>query len=124
MTLKAQVLLIAFLLVVLAIIINMIKKRQLELKYTLTWMTCDIVLIILILFPELMQRMANALGIHSPMNMIFLLGFLFSLIIIFTLTVALSRTTAKVRKMAQTLAIMQEDIKKDAMKNLNERSDT
>lgn len=113
MTVRAQILLVAFLLVVLMVIINMVRKRQLELKYVLAWMICDIALIIVTLFPHLMQKMANALGIHSPVNMIFLLGFLFSLIIIFTLTVALSRTTAKMRRIAQILAIMQEETKKE-----------
>ena len=40
--------------------------------------------------------------------MIFFLGFLFSLIIIFSLTVALSRVTAKVRRLTQKMALENE----------------
>ena len=42
-------------------------------------------------------------------NMIFFLGFLFSLAIIFTLTVALSRVTIRVRKLAQELALYEHE---------------
>ena len=57
----------------------------------------------------LMQKLANALGIYSPVNMIFFLGFVLSLVIIFTLTVALSRVTARVRKLAQMIALQEDE---------------
>ena len=119
MTIKIQVLLIAFLLVLLIVIINMLRKRDLELKYVLVWMACDIALIILTCFPQLMRSLASALGIYSPMNMIFFLGFVFSLIIIFSLTVALSRVTEKVRKIAQIVAMLPDELKEDIMKDKN-----
>lgn len=56
-----------------------------------------------------MQKLANVLGIYSPVNMIFFLGFVLSLIIIFTLTVALSRVTARVRKLAQMIALQEDE---------------
>ena len=49
------------------------------------------------------------LGIYSPVNMIFFLGFVLSLVIIFTLTVALSRVTARVRKLAQMIALQEDE---------------
>lgn len=106
MTLQAQIIIIVFLFIVLAVIVNMIRKRRLELKYVLVWMGCDIALIVLTCFPGLMNILAKILGIQSPMNMIFFLGFLFSLIIIFSLTVTISHFTAMVRKMAQEIALL------------------
>ena len=44
MTLQAQVIIIVFLFFVLAVIVNMIRQRRLELKYVLLWMGCDIAL--------------------------------------------------------------------------------
>ena len=105
MTLQAQVIIIVFLFFVLAVIVNMIRQRRLELKYVLLWMGCDIALIILTCFPDLMNVLARILGIQSPMNMIFFLGFLFSLIIIFSLTVALSRMSNSIRTLDQTAAL-------------------
>lgn len=106
MTLKVQVLLIGVLVIVFILIINMVRKRQLELKYVLAWMICDIALMVFVCFPDLMSVVARFLGIRSPINMIFFLGFVFSLVIIFTLTVALSRATSRIRRLAQQVALM------------------
>lgn len=109
MTLKAQILICIVLVIALLAIVNMVRKRSLELKYVLVWIGCDLILVIFTLFPNLMQKLANVLGIYSPVNMIFFLGFVLSLVIIFTLTVALSRVTARVRKLAQMIALQEDE---------------
>ena len=108
MTLRVQIIIGIVLVIALAAILNMVKKRSLELKYVLWWILCDIVLLIFDIFPELINRLSRFLGIYSPVNMIFFLGFIFSLIIIFSLTVALSRLTARVRQLAQQVALEKE----------------
>ena len=72
MTLKAQILICIVLVIALLAIVNMVRKRSLELKYVLVWIGCDLILFIFTLFPNLMQKLANVLGIYSPVNMIFL----------------------------------------------------
>ncbi len=105
LSIKARILIIAALLVLLALIINMVRKRKLELKYVLAWLAADLALIIFAAFPQLMMGLASLLGIYSPVNMIFFLGFVFLGIIIFSLTVALSRATANQRRLAQSVAL-------------------
>lgn len=105
MTLKAQVLICIALVIALIAIVNMVRKRSLELKYVLVWICADVILFVFTLFPSTMNKVAALLGIYSPMNMIFFMGFVLSLVIIFTLTVALSRVTARVRKLAQMIAL-------------------
>ena len=109
MSLRVKVITIICLVLCLFLIINMVRKRTLELKYVLLWIGCDLALILAFLFPSLIGIAARFLGIASPMNMIFFLGFVFSLIIIFSLTVALSRETARVRKLAQEIALFEEE---------------
>jgi hypothetical protein len=90
----------------------MVRKRVLDLKYVLIWLGCDLILIIFAIFPQLMNGLADLLGIYSPMNMIFFLGFVFIIMILFSLTVALSKVTGRVRRIAQILAMLPEDIRK------------
>lgn len=105
LSIKARILIIAALLVLLALILNMVRKRRLELKYVLAWLLADLALIVFAAFPQLMMGLASMLGIYSPVNMIFFLGFVFLGIIIFSLTVALSRATANQRRLAQSVAL-------------------
>lgn len=114
MTLRSKLIIIAFLALALAGIVNMVRKRSLELKYCLAWFACVIILIIFTLFPGTMTSVAELLGIYSPVNMIFFMGFIFSMVIIFSLTVALSRATANLRRLAQTMALDKEDLQNTA----------
>lgn len=111
MSLRLQIILLVLLAAGFAVIINMVRKRQLELKYVLAWLFADIVLVILVLFPSLIMMITRLLGIKSTMNMIFFLGFLLSLVILFTLTVALSKVTASARRMSQTIAILENKLR-------------
>ncbi len=108
MTLQIQIILIVFIVLFLLVILNMIRKRELELKYALSWFIMDLALIILVCIPNTMEKLAELLGIYSPVNMVFFLGFVFSLIVIFVLTVTLSRMSSRVRRLAQIVAMMNE----------------
>ncbi|MDO4978118.1 MAG: DUF2304 domain-containing protein [Eubacteriales bacterium] len=97
---------IAFILVIaLYVVINMVRKRVLELKYVLLWIACDVILLFIDAFPIVMHYIANFFGIQSMMNMMFFFGFLFSLVIMFSLTVSLSAMTVRVRKLSQMIAL-------------------
>lgn len=110
MSLKLQVILGVILFLALVGILNMVRRRSLELKYVLAWIFCDLALLIMVIFPQTMSGLSKLLGISSPMNMIFFLGFLFFLGIIFSLTVALSRTTERLRKLSQSIALNMEKL--------------
>lgn len=113
MTIKIQMIIIVILLVALVAIISMVRKRELDLKYVIAWMICDFALVILTLFPDFIAKLANLIGIQSPMNMLFFLGFVFSLFIIFSLTTALSRLSAQIRKISQEMALLEEKLRKE-----------
>lgn len=110
MTLKIQITIGIVLFIAFAAIVNMIRRKNLELKYALSWLAVIGVLFVIDCFPVLMVKLSMMLGIWSPVNMIFFLGFCFSLVIIFTLTVALSRVSARVRKLAQAAALNEKNI--------------
>lgn len=106
MTTKFQVILIVGIALILLLILNMIRKRKLELKYSLVWLIVMIMLLVIACVPETLTKIANSLGVYSPVNMIFFLGFVFSLIIIFVMTVTVSRLSARIRRLAQILAML------------------
>ena len=74
------------------------------------WRFVCLGVLILTIFPKLLTLLAKVLGIVSPVNMLFFLGFCFSIVIIFTLSIALSNLTDKVKKLAQEIAIIRKDM--------------
>jgi hypothetical protein len=99
----------------------MIRKRKLELKYSLVWLLVLVVLLILACFPQQLQKIATGLGIYSPINMIFFLGFVFSLAIIFVLTVTVSRLSARIRRLAQIVAMMNQYMGEEGSEEVEEK---
>ncbi|MGN0248381.1 MAG: DUF2304 domain-containing protein [Lachnospiraceae bacterium] len=112
MTFKIQVIIAVFLIIALIVIINMIRRRGLELKYALSWMIAIFFVLVLDCFPVLLAKLSRVLGIWAPVNMIFFLGFCFSLVIIFILTIVVSRMSERIKKLSQTLAIHEELLEK------------
>lgn len=110
MTLKVQIVIGIILIIAFGAIVNMIRKRKIDLKYSLLWLLVLAALFMLDLFPEFMDKMSNFLGIGSPVNMIFFLGFCFSLAIIFSLTVVISHLSDRLRQLTQSVALYEKKL--------------
>lgn len=112
MTLRLQVVIAVIILVGLSIVINMVRRKQIELKYALAWLGAGVFVLLFDCFPQLMDWLAGKLGIASPVNMLFFLGFCFSLVIIFVLTITVSRMSVRMKRLAQEIALYEHE--KDA----------
>lgn len=117
MNIRIQIIIAILIVVSLMIMINMIRKKTIELRYALAWIAVGIGVLLLDLAPGLMHFLSSLMGITLPVNMLFFLGFCFSLIIIFVLTVAISRMSVRIKNLAQEIALYE---KKD---QINEESD-
>lgn len=110
---RIQIIAIIVLVLAFALLVVQIKKRKLDLKYSLAWMLLDIVLIILAAFPKLIMLIAQCLGIETPSNLVFFCGFIFSLIIIYVLTVAISKMADNIRCLTQKIALLEKELKEE-----------
>lgn len=119
MSVRLQVILICALVIIFILLVNAVKKNNLDIKYSLCWLLLVVVLIVLTCFKDLLEIMADVMGIASPVNMLFLCGFVFALLIIYTLTVALSKISNRVRRLAQEIAFLSNKI--NELKEENEK---
>lgn len=109
MNIRIQIIVGIVVVIALLVIVNMIRKKKLELRYALAWLLVGVSILVLDCFPQLITWMAHKLGIASPINMLFFLGFCFSLVIIFTLTVAVSRMSIRIKQLAQEIALYEKE---------------
>lgn len=100
--------------IILAIIfiVGMIRNKKLELQYALAWLLVGIGILIVDCFPQILNAFSSIFGVEYPVNMLFFLGFCFSLGIIFSLTLAVSRMSVKIKKVTQQLALLEDTINK------------
>ena len=83
MNIKIQILIILATLIAIVYIVNKIRTKGIELKYSLLWLLLGLGIIIFAGFPQISQWLAHFLGISQHVNMLFFAGFCFTLPIIF-----------------------------------------
>lgn len=119
MNIRIQVIVAIVIVLALCVIINMIRKKALELRYALAWLLVGFGTLILDLFPGVMMGLAKFMGIEVPSNMLFFLGFCFALIIIFVLTIAVSRMSIRIKNLTQEMALYEKRMKETKKKERN-----
>ena len=93
------------------LILYYLKKRMLELKYTLLWLAAGVVMGVMIFFPELLVWFVGILGIESNMNGLYVLSIAFIVAILMTLTSIVSRQAMKIRTLIQEMSMMEKRIR-------------
>lgn len=93
------------------IILYFLKKRALNLKYTLLWLLSGVVLGVLVIYPELLGYTIRILGIEDNMNGLFIISIAFMLMIMMALTSIASRQNVKIRSLIQEIAILEKRIR-------------
>jgi len=109
MTTQLRVILIILILITIIGFIGQIKKKNLELRYTLSWLSLLFVLLLVAIFPGILQWFTSIFGIELPINMIFFLGFIFTLLIVYRLTAAVSKMSREITNLTQKLALLDKE---------------
>lgn len=107
---RIQIVIAVFIILALLMIFNMVRKRKMDLRYALSWMILMVVLLILDIFPIIIDKISKAMGIEIPLNTMFFLGFCFLLVIVFGLTISLSNMSARVKSLTQELALFKKEM--------------
>jgi hypothetical protein len=97
-------------LLILAGIVELLRRRQLGEKYAVLWLVVGILLLVFTAFPGLLTGLASALGVAVPTNLMFFVGILFLVGVVLHLSWEVSRLENETRKLAEDLAILQLDV--------------
>lgn len=113
MSIKLQVIVAVLIVLALLVMVNLVRKKRLDLKYALGWFVVSGVILIFDIFPQLLEWVTRLMGIGLAVNMLFFLGFVFSLLLIFGLTMSVSRLSDKVKKLSQEMALLEEKLSRE-----------
>lgn len=105
MTTQLQIILILLLLILGFFMFLQLKKRRLELQYCITWIFMLWILLMIAIFPGILEWTADAVGFELPGNMLFFVGIVVVLIIIFRLTQVISQMSYEIKRLAQRVAL-------------------
>ena len=98
------------------VILYLLKKQTISLRYMLMWFFSGIVMGILIICPKILEIITAILGIQLISNAVFAMVLFFILIILLAITGIVSRLNEKNRQLAQAIAILEKKIREQEMK--------
>jgi hypothetical protein len=111
---------IAFALVVLAVIIILLLRRQLREKYAVLWLVIGLATLLLALFPGLLVWLAEILGVQVASNLLFALSLALLIGVTLHLSWELSTSEEEVRRVAEEVAILRAEV--EALRSAHEDS--
>ena len=105
----------AFMLLALAlyffILFQLLKKKRLNLKYTILWIFAGFIMLLVSLFPQILFAVTDFIGIEVPSNALFAMIFFFVIIILMTLTSIVSKQNEQLKRLTQTIALLEKRIR-------------
>lgn len=110
MSLKLQIIIIVSMVLILLYIFRLMRIKSLDFKFALGWILVDVCILVLSIWPSILERIADFVGIVSPVNMLFFFGLSLSVAIIFALSKTISNLTDRVKKLSQEIAIIRKDM--------------
>lgn len=105
MSLILRILLIVISLISMFIMMRKIRNSKVQIEYSIFWILFAAVLIFMAAFPTLMGKLADLIGIQSPVNMIYLMIIFILIVRMFYFNIQISQLEHKVNELVQLLAL-------------------
>jgi len=93
------------------LLIWLLKKNRLSLKYCLLWLLSGIIMLILAVFPGVLDGFARMIGIYSSVNALFAVILFCGMMLMISFTVIVSREKQEIVKMVQRIALLENRIR-------------
>ncbi|MCG5470869.1 DUF2304 domain-containing protein [Micromonospora sp. LAH09] len=100
-------------LILLATIVELLRRRQLREKYGMLWLGVLVIVIPLSLFPRLLDNVAELLGVASGVSLVLFLGIVFLLLVCVHLSWEVSHLEEETRTLAEDFALLRAQIDAD-----------
>lgn len=101
---KLQIFAIVAILIFFVALINLLRKNQLALKYSLLWLFSGLVMLILAIFPGVLDWFANLIGVYSAVNALFAVLICIGVLLMISFTVIISREKQEITRLVQEMA--------------------
>lgn len=123
MSLVLKIVLISLIVIYLISILELLKKKRLNLKYALLWILTGVVMLVVTVVPKTLAWFFEFCGIEVFTNGLFAMWIFFILLILLSITCIVSGLNEKVRRLTQQMALLEKRIReleeKEEKSNIN-----
>lgn len=111
MTTTLRIALLIGILLYFVILVMLLKKKKLELKYSLLWLLMGVLFLLLTIFPEILVAIKNLLGFEDNMNALYVCILGFILVIIMSLTSIVSKQNDSIKNLIQANTLLEKRVR-------------
>ena len=111
MNFNLRIFLVILLFVAFYMIFKYIKSKRLSMKYGLYWTLIFLTLLLLIIFPTIVEKISDLCGFEEAPNMLFLISTFILFYIVFRINTSLSKLQQANREIVQEISIMKKNKK-------------
>lgn len=93
-------------------LISLLRKNRFELKYSLLWLLSGVIMLILALFPRILDWFAKLIGVYSSVNALFAVLLCCGVMVMISLTAIISKEKREIIRLVQEMAIIENRLRK------------
>ena len=108
---RLQYLLIVGTIVLFSLIIYLIKKDKIEVKYAIIWLAFSVAMILFSIFPQLVFILGDLTRVINPVNFVFMIQIIFILLILLSISAVISGFSKKIKGLAQANALLEKRVR-------------
>ena len=108
---RAQIFAVIGTVLFLALVVELVRRRKLVERYALLWMLVALFGVVLAVWNDALNSIAEATGIQSPTNGLFLLGLVAIVAMLLNFSAAISRLSEETKILAQTASRLDAEIR-------------
>ncbi|GEM_PF-4238931 len=106
-----RLLLLAGAVIFLLLTLYYIRQKHLDLYHSIRWFALAVLILVMALVPDEMEKLSRIAGIEVPSNLVFLCMIIFLILTCLSLSASVSRHHARIRTLVQQNAIQEERIR-------------
>ena len=103
---------IVFSIIFIIFILNLVRKNKLDEKYSILWLFFGIVILIVSIFPKIIEKISGWFGVYYPPALMLLFAVLIIGAYIVHITMVITKQNKMIIKLTQELAILKEQLLK------------
>ena len=104
---KIRIILFVLIFIYYIIVINLLKRGKIALKYTLLWLLMGLIVLILVIFPFILEWICNLTGIVDGMNGLLSFASGLLIILVMSLTAIVSKQSERIKNLTQNNALLE-----------------
>jgi hypothetical protein len=108
---KAQIIAVIVTLAIFLLILELVRRRRLAERYALLWLSAAAALLVLSIWTDGLDVIADAMGVQEPANAIFILAFGVVFVLLLHFSVATTRLAEETKILAQESARLEQELR-------------